>query len=226
MEFDPKSQAIQAVRPTHAKLLEGKTIVLAIGNRLTLAAMALVPEITKASIGNYTTEAEATNTCHIKKPDLLMATETLEQGYGLSLIKSVKELSPDTRCLLFLERETQEVVRDAINAHCDAVCFQSSIGMGTAGDYMQALNTISTGNAYIPSAVKDAAGFDARPLPDLSVKELEVLRVLCTGLSNREIAETLVVSVETVKTHVSNLIQKFGCKDRTSVVITAIRAGF
>ena len=225
MEFDPKSQAIQGIRPTHIKLLEGHTLVLAMGNRLSLAAIALLPEISRISVGNFTTQSEAANACHLKKPSLLMATEDLEQGYGINLIKAVKDASPDTRCLLFLERETQAVVREAINANCDAVCFQSSIGMGSSGDYVQALAAIAEGNVYIPSEVRNAAGFDPRPLPDLSVKELEVLRVLCTGLSNKEMAEALVLSTETIKTHVSSLIQKFGVKDRTAVVITAIRAG-
>jgi len=62
-------------------------------------------------------------------------------------------------------------------------------------------------------------------LPELSEREMEVLKVLSYGMNNQEIAETLFVSSETVKTHVSSIIGKMGVKDRTQAVIKAIKAG-
>ena len=225
MEYNPQSQAIQNARRAYKDVLLQQSAVLAFGNPLTLAALSLITTIERLSVGNYTTQSEAENACQIKKPSLLLVHESLEQGSGLGLIASVKQLSPDTRCLLFLERETQPVVRDAINAHTDGVMFVSSIGGGLQGDFVQALASVAEGNTYYPKEVRERAGFDMKPLPDLSVKELETLRALCLGLSNKDIAATLVVSTETVKSHVSSLITKFGVADRTAVVIAAIRAG-
>ena len=62
-------------------------------------------------------------------------------------------------------------------------------------------------------------------LQDLSERELDVLKALTAGLSNREIAERLVVSSETVKSHVSAIIGKLGVRDRTQAAIVAIRHG-
>ena len=62
-------------------------------------------------------------------------------------------------------------------------------------------------------------------LAGLSDRESEVLEALCQGMSNKEIAEVLFVSPETIKSHVSTLIGKLGVKDRTQAVISAIRAG-
>ena len=225
MEFNPKSNAIQKAKAGNETLLLDQSTVLAIGNRLTLACMSLTPALQRTSVGNFTTQAEALNCCQVKKPSLLIATESLEQGDGIDLAREVKKLSRDTKVLLFLERETQKVTRDAINAHADSVVFTSTIGLGVAGDFVQALVALSKGDTYYPASVRERAGFDLKPLPDMSVKELETLRALCSGLSNKEIAESLVVSTETVKTHVSNLISKFGVKDRTAVVIAAIRSG-
>jgi DNA-binding NarL/FixJ family response regulator len=59
----------------------------------------------------------------------------------------------------------------------------------------------------------------------LSDRESEVLEALCQGMSNKEMAEVLFVSPETIKSHVSTVIGKLGVKDRTQAVISAIRAG-
>ena len=62
-------------------------------------------------------------------------------------------------------------------------------------------------------------------LAGLSDRESEVLEALCQGMSNKEIAEVLFVSPETIKSHVSTVIGKLGVKGRTQAVISAIRAG-
>ena len=62
-------------------------------------------------------------------------------------------------------------------------------------------------------------------LEDLSERELEVLRLLTAGQTNREISDELFVSAETVKSHVSAVIGKLGVRDRTQAAIFAIRHG-
>ena len=225
MEFRPDESDIQAVQTKTADLLRDKKLVLAVGNPLTLAALSLVPFIRRSSAGNFTTESEALLAIQKHKPELLIATDGLAQGNGIHLITATRDLSPSTRAIIFLKRETQDVVRDAINARTSGVVFESSLGRGKEGDFIRALNAAVEGSTYYPSEVREKAGYQLKPLPDFSDKELEVLRQLCQGLSNKAIASTLMVSPETVKTHVSNVISKFGVQDRTAAVIQAIRAG-
>jgi len=204
----------------------GKTAVVAMGDLLTLGAFSLVSAIAETLVGAFSTEREALAVCKEKQPDLLYVTEQLEQGYGIPLASKVKQVSPNTRVLLFLHRENQEVVREAIDADIDGIAFVSSIGKGVDGDFIKSLVAIQKGESYFPKEVREMAGFEkSQILSDLSERETEVLEALCQGMSNKEIAEVMFVSTETVKSHVSTIISKFGVKDRTQVVIASIRAG-
>ena len=226
MEFNPKSETVQEVLKEGRALWGGRSSVLAMGDLLSLGAFSMVPPITTSLVGAFTTEREALLACKEKQPDLLYITEHLEQGYGITLASKVKQVSPKTSVLLFLHRENQEVVRDAIDAHIDGVIFVSSIGKGVDGDLFKSLTAIANGESYYPKEVREMAGFEkSRILSELSERETEVLEALCQGMSNKEIAEVMIVSPETVKTHVSTVISKLGVKDRTQAVITAIRSG-
>ena len=66
---------------------------------------------------------------------------------------------------------------------------------------------------------------EAFPNAALTAKEEEVLRLMATGLSNSDIAQVLVVSLETVKTHVGNVLAKLGAQNRTHAVVIAYESG-
>ena len=85
----------------------GKTAVVAMGDLLTLGAFSMVPPITESLVGAFSTEREALAVCKEMQPDLLYVTEQLGQGYGIPLASKVKEVSPNTRVLLFLHRRTK-----------------------------------------------------------------------------------------------------------------------
>jgi DNA-binding NarL/FixJ family response regulator len=65
----------------------------------------------------------------------------------------------------------------------------------------------------------------SQPLPPLSAREEEVLKLLATGETNRQIARRLFVSEETVKSHVASILRKLEVSDRTSAAVLAVRAG-
>lgn len=196
------------------------------GNKLQLASFCFTTFIKPTLIAGFTTEEEAHRCCSDESPDFLFVSDDLEQGYGIALIKGVKEASPSTKCLLFTERETVAVVRDAVSAGADGVVFTSSIGMGMDGDFVPALVAMAEGNCYYPPEVRKAAGFSFQQIPDLSAREDEVLKALCLGLSNKAIAERLVLSTETIKSYVSSIIAKMDANDRLDAVVKAIRSGY
>ena len=101
MEFPLRSAQMQAALEAGKPLLTGKRTIACMGDLLTLASFSLVPMISESLIGAYTTQSEAAAACEHHSPDLLFVTEHLEQGYGLSLARHVKEFSPKTRTLVF-----------------------------------------------------------------------------------------------------------------------------
>lgn len=226
MEYLPQSPELQEALKEGRTLFGGKSSIACMGDMLLLAAFSLATPLGGSLVGAFTTERETLVACKEKQPDLLYLTELLEQGYGINVAVKAKVVSPKTKVLLFLHRESQELVRDAIEAHVDGVIFVSSLGNAGQGDFIKSIRAISSGSNYYPKEVRAVAGYTRTPvIADLSQREMEVLEALCQGMSNKGIAESLFVTVETVKSHVSTLIGKMGVKDRTQAVITAIRAG-
>lgn len=219
MRFEITSE-LQQNLSSKKHLWRDKTAVVVMGDMLTLGSFCM--SVSMELIGGYTTEQEGLNAIKTSPPNMLFVTEDLEQGYGISLIKEVKKISPTTSCMLFLKRETKEVVREALDAHCDGVIFCSTLGHG---GYLDAMTAVANGSTYYPKEVKTAAGYTETILPELTGKELEVLGQLVLGMSNTEITESLYMSLDTVKTHMKNITSKLGVKSRTQAVITAIRAG-
>ena len=228
MRLNPSDRTLQKAANTCQKLLADKKVLVCSKNKLTLTALVLCTPIFQSLVGGATTEAEALEIVQKCKPDLLITSEDLETGYGIRLVETIKKRTPDLKALIFLQRETPEVVQEAMEAGADGVMFTSSIGTGN-GDFIQALTTTSGGGIYYPKVVREAVTKKPRPVPvltdPLSDRELEVLRCIIQGMKNLEIAEVLFISAETVKSHVSTAIQKLGVRDRTQAAVFALTYG-
>jgi len=209
-------------------LLSNKKVVVCSKNRLTLTALCLCSPILQSLIGGATTEEEGLDLQRKFNPDLLITNEDLETGYGIRLVEKAKSLQPTITALIFLERETTDVVHEAMDAGADGVMFISSVGSKN-GDFINALTTTNHGGVYYPKAVREAATARTKQAPELidplSEREHQVLRCIIQGMKNSEIAESLFLSSETIKSHVSTTIQKLGVRDRTQAAVFALTHG-
>ena len=229
MELRLESRALNEAVEATAQFFKTQRVVACCGDRFTLACLCLAEPIRRAVVGAATTEDEGFELVLRHKPSLLICSSDLETGYGPCLLRRVKAEYPCCQLLIVLARETEEAVCEAMGAYADGVVFKSSLGTGR-GDLISALQTIADGGVYYPEDICRIAASVPQPnLPglveELTPRELEVVAAVSHGLKNNSIADRLGVSVETVKTHVGNAMDKLGARDRTQMAVTALLYG-
>jgi DNA-binding NarL/FixJ family response regulator len=136
------------------------------------------------------------------------------------------------RVIMLTTFDLDEYVYDALGAGASGFLLKDV----TADTLFDAVRVVAAGDALLAPAVtrrlvsefaRLRPTLPSRPgaLSELTPRETEVLRLVAEGLSNGEIAERLVVSDETVKTHVSRVLAKLGVRDRTQAVVVAYESG-
>ena len=149
----------------------------------------------------------------------MIVTDRLEKGCGASLVVAVKQdPQASTRTLMLVGPDHRpNRIGKAIAAGCDGVLLESRMGQGAE---LTAIRSVCEGGRYIDGS------FNSRPsLPCLSMRETEVLNRLAMGETNGTIAMRLVLSIDTVKSHIRNLLVKLQAQDRAHAVAIALRLG-
>jgi DNA-binding NarL/FixJ family response regulator len=151
---------------------------------------------------------------------------------GLDGIEATRQLTTQRpgalRVLILTTFDLDEYVYDALRAGASGFLLKDT----TAERLFEAVRVIAAGDALLAPGItrrliSEFAGRPttapqaAPPLQDLTPRETDVLKLVAQGLSNAEIAGRLVVTEETVKTHVSHVLSKLGLRDRTQAVVTA-----
>ena len=217
--IEPGSSPIKGLITQCEEMLSNRRVMLCMGDRVSLAGMCLSSPIRPSLVAAATTESEGLAVAVKTQPDTLIATDDLEQGYGISLVKSIKKSIPDIKVVIIIRRETREVVQEALDAGCDGVIFASSLGTGD-GEFLFALESATCDSVYFPESVRHfIEKEDADSLVQLTDRELDVMRLLMRGKKNSEISDGLGISAETTKSHISNIISKIGVNDRTQAAI-------
>ena len=141
--------------------------------------------------------------------------------------------APETRVLVLTTFDADENVIEALRAGASGFLLKDV----TPSDFVAAIKTIAAGEALLaPTVTRRLLDRFADRLPpvneerhaalrELTDRELEVLKLVGRGLSNREIADHLVLAEPTVKTHVSHLFDKLELRDRAGAVVLAYEAG-
>ena len=161
------------------------------------------------------------------KPDVVLLDIRMQKADGLSALQKIREHSPDTRVMIlstydnptYVARSVALGARDYVMKGCSRDTLLSRI-RAVALDQPPAENSIMY-NVRETMAQRKNLQSDF----PLTNRELQVLRHIALGLSNREIGASLAISVETVKEHVQNILRKINAVDRTQAAVWAVKRG-
>ena len=188
-------------------------------------------------VGTACDGAEAVRICRELSPDVVLMDVRMP---GTDGIEATRQLAGSAgggpRILILTTFDLDEYVYDALRAGASGFLLKDV----TAERLFDAVRVVAAGDALLAPTVTrrlisefallrrkpDAPAAGATPaLAALTPRETQVLRLVAEGLSNPEIAARLVVTEETVKTHVSRVLGKLGLRDRTQAVVTAYESG-
>lgn len=181
-------------------------------------------------VGEATDGAEVLPLVRATRPDVVLMDVRMPGMDGIEATRQLRSALEDPpKVVVITTFESDEHVYDALRAGADGFILKRTPSQAIA----HAIRLVVTGDSVLfPDAVRRLVA--ARPLPPvgpavghapLTARETEILRLMATGLSNPDIAGRLTVSLETVKTHVSNLLTKLGAQNRTQAVILAYESG-
>ncbi|MEX0785655.1 MAG: response regulator transcription factor [Dehalococcoidia bacterium] len=159
-------------------------------------------------------------------PDIVLMDLVMPRMNGIEATRRIRAGSPSTRVIALTSFADDDKVFPAVKAGAAGYLLKDMRPQELA----DAIRTVHRGEALLhPSvAAKLMQELAAKPVATagaLTVREMDVLQHIARGMSNREIAEALVVSEKTVKTHVSNILQKLHLADRTQAALYAVREG-
>jgi DNA-binding NarL/FixJ family response regulator len=139
---------------------------------------------------------------------------------GVTAIRAIRAEFPDVRVLALTTYEGDVDIHRALEAGARGYLTKDML----LTDVLSAIRAVHGGERVIPAPVA-ARLAEFTPRTDLTQRETEVVRLVARGLSNREIAEVIGRSDETVKLHLKNIFSKLGVADRTEAVTLAISRG-
>jgi two-component system NarL family response regulator len=155
-----------------------------------------------------------------QRPDVVIVDLRMTPMDGIQTITALRQIAPAARAILLTTSEADEDIYQGLKAGA-ASYLPKSVPLA---DLLDTIRAVHAGERRIPEAIaaKLAAHVAA---PELTARQLDTLRLVVKGLSNREIAGELNVTEGTVKAHVKAILSKVGARDRTQAASIAIRRG-
>jgi two-component system NarL family response regulator len=164
-------------------------------------------------------------------PDVVLMDVRMPQVNGIDAARHIRDVSPSTRILMLTVSDDEEDLFEAIKAGANGYLLKEI----SVEEVPEAIRAVAQGQSLISPSMaskllkefnalaKKAEERQQYPAPALTARELEVLRLVARGMTNREIADELYISENTVKNHVRNILEKLHLHTRMEAVIYAVR---
>lgn len=171
-------------------------------------------------IANAASGLEAIQLYREHHPDITLMDLRLPEMSGADAIRTLRNEFPESSFIVLTTYQGDEDIYRALSAGAQAYLLK---GMPHE-ELLTAIRQVHGGRSYLPGPVRET--LEKRPPnSDLSQRELQILRLIVKGLSNRQIAETLGITEGTVKWHVNILLSRLNVSDRTQAAVAALQRG-
>jgi len=190
------------------------------------AVLEIVPDI--EVVGVARDGREAVSRVVALQPDVILMDLVMPEVDGIEAIRQIQDHQPDARILVLTTFSGEDKIFPAIKAGALGYHLKDS----RPDELAQAIRQVHRGESSLHPVIARkvleelSRPSERPPTPDpLTHRELEVLRLVAQGRENREIAEELVITEATVRTHVSNIMAKLHVANRTQAALYALREG-
>lgn len=181
-----------------------------------------------AVVGEASNGVEAVTLARELSPDIMMLDLVIPGSSGLEVLQEVRALSPPISAIVLTAAIDKTAIARALQLGARGIVLKDA----PADQIIESIRTVLKGQYWVDrEAVSDLVqvlqGFMPRRAPDhmnfgLSAREMEVVEAITAGYSNREIAQKLGLSEQTVKHHVTNIFDKLGLSNRMELVLFAV----
>jgi DNA-binding NarL/FixJ family response regulator len=170
--------------------------------------------------GSASSGEEALQMLQVKPADLLLLDLRMPGMSGIDTLHALRRAKVDIRVIILTSFETDEDIYRAVQAGAQGYLLKGA----PQSDMIQAIRTVYGGKRYFPRNISQRLA-ERMMRTNLTVRELEVLKMLARGLTNKQIGCALEISDNTVRNHVNSIIEKLEVSDRTEAATTAIHRG-
>ena len=179
-------------------------------------------------VGEAQDGAEAVEQYALLQPDIVLLDLVMPGVDGIEAIQRIRQTSPLARILVLTSFAEDEKIIAAIRAGALGYLLKDS----SPRELQEAIQAVYRGESSLhPAVARKLITAMNRPAktpavePDLTEREIEILRMVAHGLSNQEIADALVLSPWTVRSHISSILAKLGLENRTQAALYALKRG-
>jgi DNA-binding NarL/FixJ family response regulator len=174
-----------------------------------------------AMVGEASNGEDAIELYRATRPDIVLMDLRMPVMDGVEAITAIVAEFPDARIIALTTYEGDEDIYRALAAGAKGYVVKDMMRT----ELLRVIRQVHAGQRGIPPAVASRLA-EFTPRVGLTPRELEVLRLVARGLSNRDIAAAIGREETTVKVHMKNIMAKLGVDDRTGAVVVAIQRGF
>jgi DNA-binding NarL/FixJ family response regulator len=177
-------------------------------------------------VGTAGNAAEGQQLVEDLAPDVALVDIRLGEGEadGIDLTRRLLTTDPDRRVVLYTGSSDEELLFDGLDSGAQGYALKD----GSPRELVDALALVAEGGSYVDPRLRPAllSRRSTERLPSLSNREREILDLLAQGLTGEQVAEKLVLSAETVKTHIRNAMSKLEAHTRVHAIAIALREGY